>query len=131
MESRPGDATIARMAMQRTDLAKYLLLGSLVLVFVYFGVDKLIHPNAWIGWMPLWLDELTGVDIEIWLYIVGVIEFILGVLLLLPFRKVRLAALAVIILHLLAVIVQIGWNDVAIRDIAMLANAGALMLLLL
>ncbi len=117
--------------MQRTNAAKYVLIASLTFLFVWFGIDKLIHPATWIGWMPGWLDGFLGMDIELWLTVVGVIEFVLGVVLLIPHFKARIAAASIIILHLLFVIFQVGWNDIGVRDIAILGSAISLLLLLL
>lgn len=117
--------------MQRTNAAKYVLIAALAFLFIWFGVDKLIHPNTWIGWMPTWMDGLLGFEIGMWLSVVGVIEFVLGVLLLIPVRKVRIVATAIIILHLAFVVFQVGWNDIGIRDVALLGSAVSLLLLLL
>ena len=117
--------------MQRTNLAKYVLIASLAFLFVWFGVDKLLHPATWVGWMPGWMDGLLGMDMEVWLNVVGVTEFMLGILLLIPIQKVRLVTAGVIILHLLFVVFQVGWNDIVVRDIALLGSAVALLLLLL
>lgn len=81
--------------------------------------------------MPSWMDGLLGLEVEMWMNIVGVAEFVLGVLLLIPYRKVQIVACSLIILHLLFVVFQVGWNDIGIRDIGLLGAAVSLLLLLL
>jgi hypothetical protein len=107
-----------------------VLIIGLAFVFGYFGIDKLITPLVWIGWIPLWMEGLLGMTRETWLSIIGIGEIFLAVLLLIPHLLVRKVAAALSTLHLLGILTQTGWNDVAVRDIGLLAAAVALFLLL-
>jgi hypothetical protein len=80
--------------------------------------------------MPAWIDGLLGIGKDTWLKIFGVIELGLAVLLVIPIRRVRQVAAALIIFHLLGVLSQVGWNDVGVQDIGLLLSAVSLLLLL-
>ncbi len=109
--------------MQKDDIGHMLLLLGLAFVFIYFGIDKFVHPEVWIGWMPPQLNGLAGMSSDLWLQVTGAAEVIIGVLILFPMRFLRKLGLALAVLHLIAVLTQTGWNDIAVRDIGLLALA--------
>lgn len=117
--------------MERSRLARGVLIAALAFVFGTFGVDKFVHPLIWIGWMPLWTDGLLGFSKDVWLQITGAIEVLLAILLLMPIRKMRQTGAILVVLHFVAVLTQTGWNDIAIRDIGLLLSSITLFLLLL
>lgn len=108
----------------------WLLLAAFILVFGYFGIDKFVHPLLWTGYLPLWMHGLLGMDKNIWIKIVGASEIGMALLLLIPHIYARLAGTILVILHLAAVLVQVGWNDIGVRDIGLMLAAGALLVLL-
>lgn len=112
--------------MQRTSITKWLLIAGLAFVFWNFGIDKFIHPEIWIGWMPLWMDGLMGLPRETWLSIVGASETFFAILLLIPVRKVRMAGAILVAVHLAVILTQVGWNDIGVRDIGLMMSALAL-----
>lgn len=116
--------------MQKKSLGIWLLTLGLAFVFAYFGIDKLIHPLVWIGWIPLWMEGLLGLSRESWLLITGILECLFAILLLIPQRTIQRLGAALIALHLLAVLTQTGWNDIAVRDIGLLLSSLALLTLL-
>lgn len=116
--------------MQRTQSAKWVLVAGLVFVFGYFGIDKFLNPLVWIVWMPTWMDGLMGMPKDTWLQIMGVLEMVMAVLVLLPMRRVQQLGVMLMAVHMLGILSQVGWNDIAIRDIGLLATMGALFLLL-
>ncbi len=128
--SKSEKPTLGCYRMQRTSTAKWLLILSLVFVFGYFGFDKFAHPLTWIGWLPVWMDNLGGLPKNLWLNIIGALEIIFAIMLLIPLRKVQQAAAILMILHLIAVLTQVGWNDVAVRDIGIMISGIALLALL-
>ena len=127
MENR-NNATL--VAMDRKHAAQYVLIGSLAFVFGYFGIDKFLSPLLWIGWIPEWLNGALGASKETWLRIIGVIEILSAIGLLLPIRRLRQLACIGMMLQLLGILSQTGWNDVAARDINILLSALALLLML-
>lgn len=117
--------------MERKSLAVYLLCAGLALVFIAFGVWKFTEPVLWYGFLPGWMSGGDfGMSRDAWLIVLGVIEIALGVMLILPVQAVRKTAAAIIVLHLMVVVWQVGWNDVGVRDIGLLFSAGALWMLL-
>lgn len=129
MTSAEASGTLFR-DMQRPNSAKWLLILSLVFVFGFFGIDKFVHPLTWIGWLPVWIDGLGGLPKDAWLKLVGAAEIIFALLLLFPVKRVRQAGVLLLIVHMLGILTQVGWNDIAVRDIGIMISAIALLALL-
>lgn len=113
-------ATIAFHLMQRKTFSDLLLTAGLAFVFIYFGVDKFVHPTWWIDWMPTWMEGLMGFSRSGWMYITGALEILFAVMLIIPIRIIRQSGAILCALHLVAVLTQTGWNDIAVRDIGLL-----------
>lgn len=116
--------------MEREKAAKGILMTAMVAVFGIFGIDKFARPDVWLGWMPPWLADLSGISLETWLMITGGIEVLLAAALLFPHRLVRRIAAWGMVAHLIAVLTQTGINDIFVRDLGLLLSAIALALLL-
>ncbi|HVW66820.1 MAG TPA: hypothetical protein VHA78_03755 [Candidatus Peribacteraceae bacterium] len=113
--------------MQRQKVVKWLLIAALVFVFGDFGIDKFAHPDIWIGWIPNWMDGLGGLPKSSWLQLIGALEVLFALMLLIPVRAIQKAGAILIVLHLVGVLTQVGWNDVAVRDIGLMISAIALL----
>ena len=72
------------LRMEREKAAKGILMTAMIAVFGIFGVDKFARPDVWLGWMPPWLADLSGISRETWLMITGGIEVFLAAALLFP-----------------------------------------------
>ena len=116
--------------MERNALARYILLAELVLILGYFGIDKFIHPLTWIGWMPSWMDGLLGISKNTWLQIVGTGEITMAVLLVVPVRLVRQIGATLVVLEVMGILTQVGFNDMGARDLGILLSSLALLALL-
>lgn len=116
--------------MQRESYAKWLLIIGLAFVFGYFGIDKFVHPDIWIGWMPVWMEGLMGMTRETWLPVIGATEVLLAVMLVIPVRIIQRLGAILVALHLVAILTQVGWNDIGIRDMGLLLSSLALAFLL-
>lgn len=116
--------------MQRISFATWILTIGLVAVFAWFGVDKFLHPVAWLGWIPTWMDGLLGMPKTTWLMIIGASEILFAILLLIPVRNVRRAGATLMAMQLLAILPIAGLNEVSLRDFAMMMSAIALAILL-
>ena len=116
--------------MQSQSLSKFILIAALVIVFGWFGIDKLVEPYLWIQWIPPWMDGLGGVRSNVWLTIIGVVEILFALLLLIPKRRVQQVAVVLMIGHLIGVLTQTGWSDIGVRDFGLLLSGAALLLLL-
>lgn len=119
------------LPVQVVTVVRWLLVAALAYVFLFFGIDKLIRPLLWIGWIPPVLEEIFGLTRNQWLSVVGVVESILGLLLLIPKMKLQRIVVALMALHLLAVLTQTGvFTDIGVRDTGLLLASVALFFLL-
>ena len=98
---------------------------SLGVVFLLFGIDQFENPDRWTSWVPGWLGKRVGTDtivlataifhtVTAWLLIAGLLS--------------RLAALA-IVAFLAAVLISIGVDDTTTRDIGLLGEGIALVVI--
>ena len=86
------------------------------IVFFIFGVLQLINPEQWHAWIPSFiLNYLTANQ---FIYINGSFDFIIGGLLILGLLT-RIAAFLGS-LHLISVILSVGFIDIGIRDFGLL-----------
>ncbi len=116
--------------MQRESIAKWLLIAALTFVLGYFGIDKLVHPEFWLGWIPMWMEGLMSMSRNVWLMVIAIAEILMAILLLIPVRNARRIGAAIIAIHLLTIITQVGWNDIGVRDIGLFLSSLALLFLL-
>ncbi|MBX4189822.1 DoxX family membrane protein [Candidatus Parcubacteria bacterium] len=105
-----------------------ILRGTLALVFLWFGVDKWIHPNYWVqAWVPdsiihlMSYFHISGVQL---VYAVGVFEILAGISFLTNIFIEAFTLVAVVFLVVVSVFQ--GFNEVLVRDIGL---AGALLAL--
>lgn len=120
--------------MEQAPSARIILSGGLAIMLIGMGIDKYVHPELWLGWLPLQMEGLLSMDRLMWLKLIAGIEVLLGIGILLPMRLARQAASAILVLHLLSICAIVfwmtGWNDILLRDIGLLAAAIALSSLL-
>ncbi len=84
----------------------------LSLVFIWFGLNQLLYPLNWTGWVPMGISAMM--DSHRIVLINGIFEIIFGVLLLIGlFTRVISFLLA---LHLLSITFFIGFNEIGVRD---------------
>lgn len=101
-----------------------ILSTGLGFVFFWFGLDKLLNPENWLGYITPFLSSLIFFNLNIFLYLLGVIEFALGVLL---FTKWKLKLISLLIsIHLFLIIIFSSFNEITVRDIGLLSIALAL-----
>lgn len=116
--------------MSATHIARWMLILGTAFVFAYFGIVKFTNPEAWVLWMPEWLDGQLSLDLTQWMYVTGISELVIAAALLFPVRIVQRIAALLAALHLTAIIIQVGWNDTGVRDIGLLMMPTALWYLL-
>ena len=106
-----------------------LLRLGLALVFLWFGIDKFIHPDYWINaWLPLWLQNVLSrfnIGNLNFVYANGIFEVVLGLGFVFNIFVKLFALLAV--LFLLVVILSFGLNEVTVRDAGLIGTALALL----
>lgn len=97
------------------DVGKLLLRVGLGGVFVWFGVDKFFHPDLWINYIPLWFP-FASVS---FIYVLGVVESLLGLLVLAGFGLASLACA----LMLVPIMFSLGFNELFVRDFGLFCLA--------
>jgi uncharacterized membrane protein YphA (DoxX/SURF4 family) len=103
-------------------LSQFCLRLGLGIIFFYFGVDKFVHVYRWVGFIPTWM--YLPISAELFMYIQGVIETAIGVLLLSGYFVRYAAGVSAVIL--LGIVATMGFNDIMIRDLGLLLMAVSL-----
>ncbi len=109
---------------EHQDLVIVVLRFAVGAVFLWFGVDKWIHPQAWYGWVPSWVLSRLPMGVDAFLWWNGAFEFVIGILLVAG-RALRGTA-AVSGLFMLAITATVGANEVSVRDAALVGSCLAL-----
>lgn len=106
----------------------FLRLG-LAAVFLWFGIDKFIHPDYWLSaWVPqdvLALADRFGISGFDIVNISGVFELLVGASILSNIFIKVFSFLA--ILFLVSIIFVFGMNEVLVRDIGLVGGLLSLM----
>ena len=115
--------------------AEWALRLSLGAMYLYSGIDIVRHPSAWtwaIRSLPAWINgPITTFGVENFLYVQGVVEIILGALLLgwfVPKKVVRYIGL-ISALEMAAIVLLVGIDAVTFRDIGLIGAGLALFLI--
>lgn len=112
--------------MSSVTAARWILIAGIAFVFLYFGIEKFVHPDLWIGWMPGWIDGLAGQTDDTWMQIIAVTEIVIAIAVVVPIRVVQKAGALFGTIHLAGILTQVGWNDVAVRDVGLISMTMAL-----
>ncbi len=104
--------------------APTLLRVGIGITFLLIGIDQFLHPQRWYGYLAPWAETLLAVTPEKFFFYNAVFDAALGVLLIVGIFT-RLFAL-VAALHLVGVLANIGYSEIAARDIGLLFAALAL-----
>ena len=83
-----------------------LIRVGLALVLLWFGIDEIANPKNWFGFIPSWLTTSPTFNIENLIILNGILEIIVGVLLLIGFYTRIVAFIAA--LHLLFITIIVG-----------------------
>ena len=87
------------------------------IVFLIFGIWQIIHPESWFGYLPNFVSNL-GFNLNTVVLLNGFLDTFIGIGLIVGIF-VRFFSLIAIV-HLIGIILSLGWNDVAVRDIGLL-----------
>ena len=93
---------------------------SLAFVFLWFGIDKFLHPDYWFN---AWVPQNFPSDI---VYALGVFEVLVGVSLVTNIFIFFFSALSV--LFLISIMFFNGFNEVMVRDVGLIGALVSLML---
>jgi len=108
---------------ENADLSLMLTRFALGGVFLWFGIDKLVHPELWFGYVPGWAEGLMPFGLKAGMVLLGMVEAVIG-LLFVAGRALQVASAAAWLM-LLGIMLTQGANELAVRDSALLAMAAA------
>lgn len=100
----------------------------LAVLFLWFGFSQLLDGLNWVGWVPEWAVNFLHLPPAMIVLLNGAFEVIAGGLLALNILT-RWAALA-LGLHLLVLVIEIGANEIGLRDFGLMMATFALALLI-
>ena len=112
---------------KKKDLVPFLLRLGLGIIFFWFGITKFTNIESWYSFIPPWLESLLPISVNMFLYIQGAIETLIGLFLILGIFVRKSAFLAALIL--IVIIITVGFNDISLRDFGLLMIAISLMIL--
>ena len=103
----------------------YLVLRlGLAAVFLWFGVDKILHPtywlNAWVTPTVRSMLDVIGIPAAQFIYLNGIFEILVGVSLVTNVMQRIFSLLAV--LFIISIFIFVGLNEVTVRDIGLLGG---------
>jgi len=115
---------IKEFFIKNKDYSTAIIRIGLALVLLWFGIDEIINPEDWFGYIPLWLNGVLPFSLGTFIFLNGIFEVILGALLLSGFFTRIVAFVAA--LHLLSITIAVGYNDIAVRDFGLTLMAVSL-----
>ena len=89
---------------------------SISFVFLWFGLNQIFSPTDFMGYLPDFILQLDSAQTLVILN--GITETILGTLLALGLFVRPVAAILAV--HLAGITFTLGYNDIAVRDFALL-----------
>jgi uncharacterized membrane protein YphA (DoxX/SURF4 family) len=103
---------------------------SLAIIFVWFGVDKFIHPEYWINaWYPESISRImskVGLGGREFMNMLGIIETLTGISMVTGLFLKWFAGIGVVLM--LLGIIFFGFNEVMVRNLAIIGGFAALLL---
>ena len=104
--------------------APVILRLGLAFVFAWFGITQLMGPEAWARLIPEWLTNLTGMSAVTFVYLNGGAEILAALLLICNVWTSVVAFL--LFLHLVTIVLDVGFNAIGVRDIGLAVSCLAL-----
>ncbi len=87
-----------------------LLRWSIAAVFLWFGIAQLSDPSTFLSYAPAWI----GLEPSTLVLLNGALDTSLGTLLLIGVYPSLVGGVAVV--HMLGIVVSLGYNQVTVRD---------------
>jgi len=115
------------MKTAKQDLGLLILRIGLGGVFLWFGIDKFIKPMPWTQWIPPWFSAILPISVVLFIYLLGVFETVVGLMMFTGFYTKLGAGLASALL--VGIIVSTGYNEIMIRDAGLLFLALGIVML--
>lgn len=105
------------MKISTQTIGKLLLRYGFVFVFLWFGLNQLTNPEAWVRLIPEWVTSISGLSAHTIVLINGGVEILLSLALVFNFYAWFVSGL--LALHLFSIAVDLNFSAVAIRDIGL------------
>ena len=112
--------------MDKENLSKLVIRLAPGIVFLVFGIGKFVNPVYWLSYIPQSISNLIPFDQSTFIYTLGVIEAIIGILLIIGLFIKFISIVSSI--HLVLVISSLGFNEISARDFALLLISISLIL---
>lgn len=112
--------------MTMKDAAPIVLRIALSLVFLWFASQQFIYTEMWTRLIPTWLTDMTGLGAATFVNFNVAFEVVFGLSLLAGFFT-RTSAL-LLALHLLSIVINLGYNAIAVRDVGLMLAMVAIFL---
>lgn len=97
--------------------APVVLRLGLVMVFIWFGCNQLLNPDAWVSLIPDWATSLSGMGAGTVVMLNGIFEICMAVLLAFGIC-IRIVA-TLLFLHLGMIIGELGLSAIGVRDVGL------------
>src|SRR3989344_1041674 len=94
------------------------------IVFLWFGITQIVNPEYLMGYLPNFI-LLSGYA-KTFIYLNGIFEIAFGTLLIIGLFTRTVALLLTV--HLLGIIIGLGYNDIAVRDFGLMLVTFAIFL---
>jgi uncharacterized membrane protein YphA (DoxX/SURF4 family) len=108
--------------------SQWALRAGLVVVFLWFGIDKFIHAQYWLdAWVPQGVEAFVvsiGIGATDLMYLMGIFEVLIATSLATGFFMRFFAAAASV--FLVALMLTHGISEVLVRDVGLLGGLVAL-----
>lgn len=99
---------------KRKALGRAILRIGMALVFLWFGIDQIIEPNAWIGFIPEWVLGMVPLSATVFIYLNAAFEIVFGAALLFGLFTRFVAFL--LFLHIADITLTVGFSAIGVRD---------------
>jgi len=103
--------------MNTSKYAPVVLRYSLVIVFIFFGMNQLLNPASWVSLIPSWAISISGFSPYTILMLNGIFEVLLACMLAFGIW-IRLVA-GLLCIHLAMITINIGFSATGIRDLGL------------
>ncbi len=113
--------------IRKKTIALWALRLGLAGVYAYTSYSLIRYPGDWIGYLPVWLQQMLPVTPEIYLRFQGAVEAMLAAALVAGIGMRWVAAIAA--LEMTGIILGYGIDGASFRDIGLLGAAVALFFL--
>jgi len=111
-------------------MSKYsplVLRVGLAFVFLWFGYTQVTGPEAWVGLIPDFIINATGLSARMFVLLNGGFEIVAGILILFGIFTRIVAFL--LFLHMASIVFDVGLTLIGVRDIGIATACLALALL--